>query len=272
MTQGYFFIALGKRFILESYLLSNTLRVVGDNKPISILIHQEDLEFAKSFNSFDNFVFFEPKGMIWKQCNTSFERNCLYPRLHLLDYLPYDETIITDTDMLCQYNPQHVWSYMGNKKMPIVMLGRINDPNWHWGKIDKVSKSFGKHVPHVHGGFFYINKNQFNSQFFNFAKEIFFKYDDYSCLRAYGGGRVDEIIFAICHSYFDIMPLEFDEYPVMTFNYDYNIEIPSKLQTENKQNVYLENYIPFIHMFEKMEGVNFKALYSKIIKSLDKNI
>jgi hypothetical protein len=71
---------------------------------------------------------------------------------------------------------------------------------------------------------------------------------------------VDEIIFAIAHSHFDMNPIPFDAFPVMSFNYDKSIEIPSKLQTEGGQNLVMNDYIPFIHMFDKMEGDNFKNI------------
>jgi hypothetical protein len=264
MSQGYLFIALGKRYIDECALLSNTIRKSGDEKPISLLVYEEDVEYAKTFNMFDQFVLFKPSGNIWEESKTGFEKFCLYPRLYFPEYLVYDETIITDSDMICQYNPQHVWDYMSKQELSVRMLGRKNDPNWHWGRINQVSQAFSKHVPHTHGGFFYLRKNDFTNKFFDYAKEVFFKYDDYQCLRAFRGGRVDEIIFAICHAHFDITPIEFDEYPVMTFNYTPNIKVPSKLQTEGNQNIEMQNYIPFIHMFDKMEGSNYKSLYGKI--------
>jgi len=51
----------------------------------------------------------------------------------------------------------------------------------------------------------------------------------------------------------------------MSFNYTPDIQIPSKLQTEGGQNVEMTDYIPFIHMFDKMGGENFTALYNKIM-------
>ena len=79
------------------------------------------------------------------------------------------------------------------------------------------------------------------------------------------GGKVDEIIFAIAHSNFNIWPIEFGEYPIITFNYSADIKLPSNLQTENGDLRYMNDYIPFIHMFEKMHGYNFKSLYSQIM-------
>jgi hypothetical protein len=54
----------------------------------------------------------------------------------------------------------------------------------------------------------------------------------------------------------------------MTFNYTPDMVIPSKLQTEGGQNIELNDYIPFVHMFDKMDGDNFKSLYSKIMNGV----
>jgi hypothetical protein len=94
---------------------------------------------------------------------------------------------------------------------------------------------------------------------------VFYRYDDYKCKRAFRGGKVDEIIFAIAHSHFNLLPIPFDEYPVMSFNYTQNVEIPSKLQTEGDQNLMMNGYPSFIHMFDKMDGENFKSLYKRIM-------
>lgn len=266
INQGYFLIALGKRYIDECYMLAETIGKHGDKRPVSLLIHPEDEEYARSRYMFDKLVHFKPDDDLWKECNTGFEKFCLYPRINFEKYLPYEENIIVDSDVLCQYNPDHVWDYMSKQPFPIRMLGRLDDPNWHWGSIGEVSKAYGKHVPHVHGGFFYLRKNIFLKQFFTYCRVVFYRYDEYKCKRAFRGGRVDEIIFAIAHSYFSINPVPFDEYSVMTFNYGLDIDIPSKLQTEGGQNIEMNNYPPFVHMFDKMEGLYFNALYDKIMR------
>jgi hypothetical protein len=267
MKQGYFYITLGKQYIDECVLLVNTIRKNGDNRPVSLLIHQEDEEYAKEKGLFDQYVYFNPSGSLWDECETSFEKYCLYPRLHLDDYLIYDETIITDTDVLCQSSTDNLWNYLSNQKHSLRMLGRKVDHNWHWGHIDSVSKRFGKNVPHVHGGFFYLRKDRLNlGKIFSTCKMFFYAYDDYGCIRGFRGGRVDEIIFALTHSFFNISPIEFDEIPIMTFNYGPEVQIPSKLQTEGSQNIEMNDYIPYVHMFDKMGGSNFTALYNKIME------
>lgn len=265
MTQGYLLVALGKRYIDECVLLVNTIRKQGDNRPVSLLIHADDTEYASSKGLFDFLPHFDPQGDIWENCETDFEKFCLWPRLHFNDYLVYDETIIVDSDVLCQAPTENLWKYLSEQKMPVVMLGRHEDHNWHWGYIDEVSKRFGKNVPHTHGGFFYIRKGINTGKFFSVSKMMFYSYDDYGCIRGFRGGRVDEIIFALTHALLNVLPVPFDELPAMSFNYTPDIKIPSKLQTEGGQNVEMSDYIPFIHMFDKMGGENFTALYNKIM-------
>lgn len=268
MTQGYFLIALGEYYIQECAILTQTIRKQGDTRPVSLLVHPQDVEYAKNLNMFDQFVLFQPSDDLWKECQTGFEKFCLYPRLKFNEYLPYDETIIVDSDVLCQYNTDSLWNHLSNQELPIRMLGRKNDPNWHWGSIHEVSKAFGKHVPHVHGGFFYLRKDVFLESFFTYCEEVFYRYDEYRCKRAFRGGRVDEIIFAIAHSFFDMDPVEFDDLPAMTFNYEPYLQIPSRLQTEGGQNIHMRDFIPFVHMFDKATGANFRALYNKIMNGV----
>lgn len=265
MSQGYFFIALGERYIDECCLLANTIRKSGDTRPISLLIFKETEAYARSKNLFDQLVDIQPVCPIFYQCETNFEKYCLYPRINFDSYIPYTENIIVDSDVLCQSNPDHIWKFCQKSETGIVMLGRKDDPNWHWGTIGEVSQAIGKHVPHVHGGFFYLRKNPFLRKFFDCATHAFFNYDTYKCKRLFRGGRVDEILFAIAHAHFNMVPVEFDEYPVMTFNYDTSIKVPSKLQTEGGQNVEMNDFIPFIHMFDKMEGDAFRSLYDRIM-------
>lgn len=267
-TQGYLFITLGKEYIDECVFLVKTLRKNNDNRPVTLWVHSSDEKYAKSLNMFDDFIHFNTdlNVSIWEECKTSFEKYCLYPRLLFDKVLPYDETIITDTDMICQYSTNSVWDFLSEQNLGVRMLGRKYDYKWHWGSILEVSRSYGKHVPHVHGGFFFLRKGIEVDMFFEYCREVFFKYDEYKCKRAFRGGKVDEIIFAIAHSYFDMSPIEFDSRPIMTFNYARNIKIPSKLQTEGKQNIELDDYIPFVHMFDKAIGENFKSLYNKVMK------
>lgn len=268
MAQGYFLIALGEYYVKESVVLTQTIRKQGDDRPVSLLVNDTCEDYARSTEMFDQYVKFDPNGPIWQESTTNFEKHCLFPRIHFDKYIPYDETMIVDTDVLCQYSTEKLWTTLTNQPIDIRMLGRYNDATWHWGTISEVSQAYGKHVPHVHGGFFYLRKSDFVNKFFDYCRQVFFDYDKYKCKRWFRDGRVDEIIFALAHAQFDIRPVEFDDIPIMTFNYNEQVQIPSRLQTEGNQNVELEDFIPFVHMFDKMTGSKFRSLYHRIMNAV----
>jgi hypothetical protein len=268
ITRGYLLIGLGRKYIDECFNLVLTLRKQEDNYPVTILIHESDIEYTQNRSLFDNIIFFKPDvdSDLWELCKTNFEKFCLYPRLHLNEYTPYDQTIIVDSDELCQYSTNDVWDIVSSKDFPIQMVGRKGDSNWHWGTINDVTQAYGKVVNHVHGGFVFMNKRDNRTKlFFNYLKEIVFKYDEYNCKKWYDGGMTDEILFAIAHSYFDNDPISFDEFPIITFNYGTDINPPSKLQTEGNQNKIMESPIPFVHMFDKIHGRQYNTLFRKIL-------
>lgn len=266
MVQGYLLLAIGKKYIDECILLVETIRKQKDNRPVSIVINDNDREYAEKCGIFDkiiNFVIFDQE--LWNECYTGFEKFCLYPRLFLHKYICYDETIVIDSDVLCQYSPESIWRYLHLLPQPIVQLGHINDPSWHWGTINEVSEAFGKNVPHVHGGFFFIRRDPWINEYFGFAREMFMKYDEYKCKRWYQNGRVDEILFALAHAHFNINPIDFYDIPIMTFNIIDDMEFPTKLQTEGHGKL-MDNYIPFIHMFAYKPGhTMYKIMKNKII-------
>lgn len=263
--EGYLFVAIGKKYIDESYNLSITMRKNNDERPISLLIKSEDEDYAKEKKIFDKLIFFEPTDQLYKDCTTSFEKFCLYPRINFEKYIPYEKTIITDTDMLCIHNMDQVWEICSKNSQPVQMLGINYDLNWHWNCIEEVIQAYGKHIPHTHGGLFYIKKNKSIEDFFSYSREVFYKYDEYKCKRFFRGGKVDEIIFAITFSKFGYKPIEFHEYPIMTFNLLGEVILPTKLQTVNGSYKIMDSPISLVHMFEKSEGINYQKLFKRIV-------
>lgn len=269
-TQGYFLLALGTKYVHECAMLVRMLRKQGDSRPVTLLIHPEDKVHAVSLGLFEDYVDFSPHDQEYWGLFRGVERWFIYPRLYLDVYIsqhvPYDHTIVVDSDVLCQSGTHRVWEYMTHQPNDIVMLGFENDPHWHWGGVEAVSSAFGKHVPHTHGGFFYLRKSPFLHEFFSFCRDIFPRYGEYSCLSLYHGSfKTDEIIFAIGFANYGLRPLEFTEFPVMTFNYDATTRLPSKLQTVNGINKVMDDYIPFVHMFAKGLSDVFQTLYHRIM-------
>lgn len=276
MSRGYLFLALGKRYIDEVYNLVKTIDINGDTNPKSIVCFKEDGEYAKSLNVFDRIIEFKTCEL-FNECQNSFEKYCLYPRLNFKNYLVYDETIVLDSDMLCTYQTNSVWDWLSNQSRDIGMLGYNFDPKWHWNNWFNICQLNGFKMPHTHGGFFYFRKDSdILDSFFSYAKEAFLNYDKLHFLKLYRGGRVDEPCFAYAHAKVNLLPIEFTEFPIMTFQLSHEHErkscntmlisdIPTKLQTNSNINVTMNDYIPFIHMFGGKDGDNYINLYNKIM-------
>ena len=273
MSKGYMLLAFGEKYCVEAINLSKTIRKTGDVLPISIVCNESDVNLLQESNLFDNIIIHEFDHELYEtECNTSFERFCLIPRLLFNTFLVYDETIIIDTDMLCQYNPSHVWNNVGSLDQAVVMTGQNISPNWHFGFNHEVSKNLGKNVPESHGGFFYINKNHKDiNKFFELSIDVYKNYDSYKLRRMFRGGRVDEPIFAVVNAMMDYKVMEFGEEPIITFNYDDSIKLPSKYQTfgkfQNPNPKELKDYIPFVHMFLNDNG-RVRDEYPKLLNKL----
>ena len=271
MEQGYLLICLGQRYILESTFLVNTLRKNNDMRPVSLLIKETDLEYANSFNLFDNIIIYHPdyNDKTYIDCVNEFERNCVYFRINFDKFIPYDETICLDSDVLCQYSTDNLWDFLSKESFPVRNLGKKKaDSHWHWGQADIISNMVGKKIPAIHCGFNYVRKGLVTDDFFDRARDIFLNYDYFGLKRYFRGGRTEEGVFSLAYSETNADPIEYTGFPIMTFNYTKDEPIPSKIQIlldDNNARYEMEDYIPFIHMFEKMEGENFKIIYDRIM-------
>jgi hypothetical protein len=269
-TESYLLLALGRSYIDDCLDLFQTLRHFGDTRPINVVVLTKDEEYARSKKIFENIIIFEPEQhTLYPKCFTNFEKFCLLPRLELYNFLITDYTIVVDTDVLCSYHTTDVWNFCKNKNQDLIMLGSINNPQWHWGHWGNVCSKINIKAQETHGGFFFLKKTDQLQKIFLDATYCFLNYDKLGMLRLYQNGAVDEPCFSYAFSKNDLIPIEFGEFPIMTFNLGYLSEIPTKDMTEQFQaKVFPESfsYIPFIHMFEKNKGMNFKLLKQKILQ------
>lgn len=273
MTKGYMFIAFGKLYANECINLVKTIRKTGDELPASVLTSEKDAKFLEKTNLFDNIIKYDFNHYLHKNdCNTSFEKYCVIPTLRFNEFLPYDKTIITDTDMLCQYNPIDVWNQLSKPDYAVSGIGRNNSDDGHYGRNKIISEIINKPVPETHTGIFHIDKNHRDlDKYFKKTIEIYQNYESYGCLpQGYRGGRADEVIFSITNSLFDYKVNE--SRIIMTFNYHGDIDLPSKIQTFGKKNnpnaQEMDKFIPFIHMFKNELGRDrdYSQLLNRLLK------
>jgi len=257
MNRGYFFIAFGPRYIEEACNLVRLLRKFGDNYPASILCAAEEIEVIKSKNLFDKIIPFNFDNDFSKLDKTSFEKFGGTPKILMPEYLPYDETIYTDTDVLVQCNPVNVWNHFKDFNQPVVCTSAA--PNIHDLLNINISNHLQKNISDVmqtHTGIVYFNKK--NDKFDLFSEYLKYFWKNYSAygldVREFRGGKVDEHAFLAAVNKLDLKSASGATYPIMTHNYHYDIELPSNKITNGTMYNFmgeLDSPPPFIHMFKE---------------------
>ena len=169
-------------------------------------------------------------------------------------YMPYDKIISLDSDIICIYNPQHAWDFFNSTDMPFMCCGYDYEKCWHWNNVDKICKIINKKIPSIHGGVLYFNKkNNYFNKFYEISKEIMCNYDKYGCMRAFRGGMTDEVIFSIAMAKLDILPLNYEKYPIVSFNLPIDIKLPAFIQSregeDTKKHIITKYPTIFNHIF-----------------------
>lgn len=271
--EGYLLICLGRSYIEDALDFAETLRHCGDFRPIDIVVENKDKEFSFSTWKNGKVIIFNPQDHeLAPLCKTTFEEKCLLPRLNFNKFLLREKTIVVDTDVLCASSTDYLWKFLNNCEQPVIMTGSKLNLKWHWGHWGDICKRNEMKPIEAHGGFFFFRKkNEYDlaciKSFLEKAEDSFINYDELGFLRWYQNGAVDEPCFARAFSLMDWSPIEFSEFPIMTFNIDPEEKIPTKKQTADFQKKNMDSEIPFIHVFQKNKSLNFILLKEKILNT-----
>ena len=113
MTEGYFLMGFGTKYIDECIKMVQTLNVFDPNRPKALLTHLKDKNYLDSINTniFNNIIFIEEDDIKDDNLHNSY---CVRSRIHMPKYMPYDKVISLDSDIVCLYNPQHAWDFFNN--------------------------------------------------------------------------------------------------------------------------------------------------------------
>jgi hypothetical protein len=147
------------------------------------------------------------------------------------------------------------------------MIGSINNPVWHWGFWSEICTNLNINCYETHGGLFFFNK-EYKHEFekiLKYTEECFDNYNSFKMKNFYQSGRVDEPCFAYAFNKMGYKPINFKDFPIMTFNLSEHDEIPTKKMTEQMQNTIMDDYIPYLHMFSKNKSHNFIKIKEKIL-------
>lgn len=251
---GYLLLGFGKSFIDDAADLVESLRANRDLRCVDIVVRPEDVLYARRLGIFSHVHHYEVTADdLHPLCGTSFEKNCLLPRLRMQRFLRFDHTIVLDTDILNASPAEALWRRLEQTGQPIVMLGSRDNPSWHWGEWEGIALKLGIPCVETHGGLFYLNNSDPKAleAVFSLATQAFIEYDKMGMIRQYQEGAVDEPCFAYAFGKLGLWPLEFGEFPAMTFNIQATEPLPTYKMTEECQKRVFDSPIPFIHFFGK---------------------
>ena len=129
----------------EAARLVRTLRSAGrDAKPVAVLVLPSDVELAANTTAFQRVIPYQPKRHVRDGMDafarTDHERFNILPRLRAVDYAPWAEFIMLDTDVLCSAPTDGVWAAFRRSGQAVAAPGLAVDCKWHFGTVCDVSK------------------------------------------------------------------------------------------------------------------------------------
>lgn len=277
--EGYIFMGFGEKYIDECVLCAEMIESWDKNRPKAILTSKKDYKYAKSKFIFDDVVVLDyEKEEDLKDEKNSHNLYCVIPRVLMSKYLPYEKTLAIDSDIACISDPEPLWNYINLKNEPFICCGIEWEDIWHWGQVNKIVEKIGFKIPSIHGGVLCFNKS--HEKYQKFKEDCFdalHHYTDYGCLNNFRGGMTDEVIFSIAMARNNITPLDYVEFPVVSFNLPISIELPCYFHTRNgiEPGTYkkCDSPIIFNHIFFH-EGNNqtlyrwYKDFHKKIINNI----
>ena len=264
MSRGYLFYAIGDYWLDEAINLSKSIRKYGNDKyPISLVIKDDGIRKAKETNLFDKLIILNEESQLFTKTKLNHEKYGVIASFFMFDIAPYDETMIIDTDVLCLADTKIAWEKLTSKDQCFTPVGRNISPDWHFGNNRKLTQDLGFNIPETHNGCQVIKPH--HSDVPKFIENLLYSWDNYDKLgfqRKFRGGACQEINFGYASGKMNYEVIEFGEEPIMTFNIGIDWDIPTKIQTAEKNKVMYDN-IPFIHMFKPHRNT-----YLELVKKL----
>jgi hypothetical protein len=235
MSEGYFLMGFGEKYIKECQLMVETLKVFDNSRPVVLMTQEKDQIYIDDNTIFDKIIYVDPNDIVDENPHNSF---CVKSRIHMPKYMPYDKMMSLDSDMICLFNPQHAWDFFNNTNQPFMCCGYDYEKCWHWGRVDQIIDKIGYKIPSIHGGVLYFNRTHDKFQkFYELTIDALNNYDNYNCIRAFRGGMTDEVIFSIAMGKLQILPLKYEEYPIVSFNLPIQIKLPAYIQSREGEDI-----------------------------------
>lgn len=273
---GYFLSAIGEDHILMANNFATTLKVNGDGRPVCILVKPEHVGFARDLKFIDFVIEYSPSPDY--NVMTDHERFCGMAKIDFHDKIPMDKYIMVDTDFLCCNRTEHVWKMLEDKAQPVVNFGVIDAPWWHWNELPNIEKKTGYKLSYTCGDIVYFDKSheKFDEYILDVRDNFVNKYEKNGCKRLFGPhkSKTEEVAFAITAGKYGYEPVEMHQFPIINYNPQpsepyHHFKFPFESLAD--KNTVFNIRPPFIHLWDKLFGINYQRIFFEIITGIVHN-
>lgn len=217
-AEAYVMIAYGDKYVLEAIHLVNSIKKFDTSRDFILISNaQNQYHFDQVINIEHEFI------------NESNNHNkfCVLARIMAPKYIDHKRFIMIDTDILCMNDPSYVWNTFKSNNNCFNCISGRDGSNWHWGYIDLIKQHNSLRMLPVHGGIIYFNKE--SHKFKQYYKDLVYgleHYDDLGFKREFrNNAMTDEIIFSYANAKFNIIPFDYVENPIVSFNLNHKYDV-----------------------------------------------
>lgn len=241
MSKGYITTAFGASFIQDAYMLCSSIKKY-ESALFAVLT---DVKTNVPKKCFDKVILYDTDSSI----KHPHERYNVDVMLHMNSWLPFDETIFVDSDII-RTKPDNLFIFFYEKSkafnQSVLMFGKKKDCKWHFGTVCQIERQIGVRLSHTHAGIIYLRRGHMLNEFFRHANFASNNYDNFHFLRLLkAGSKALEIHLSYAMGKMNWYPIEFSRQNTLCFN--------ANMQTGN-------GIFSHVHMFNR--EMHHKLYYS----------
>ena len=263
-SEAYVMIAYGDKYVLEAINLVKSIKKFDTTRDFVLVSN------ITSHELFDKIINIEHEFI---NENNNHNKFCVLARIMAPKYIEYDRFIMIDTDILCMNNPAYMWdTFKSNDNCFNCIKGRDGSA-WHWGHIENIIRQNKLSMRPMHGGIIYFNKT--SEKFTKYYEDLLYglaNYDKLGFKRQFRNqAMTDEIIISYANAKNNIIPFDFVDYPIVSFNLNDTCPVNEHIISWGTSSTTFKTSGPtlFNHFTGLNEYAHISNLYNKWLEKLN---
>lgn len=262
-NESYVVIAYGHKYVEQANNLIKSIKKFDQIRKCILISN------IKKNELFDEIIDIENEFV--HEANNH-NKYCVLARLFAPKYIKSCERfIMIDTDIVCLNDPEFMWKSLASTNNCFNCVGGRDHKVWHWNNITNINDKLGMTLNPMHGGVIYFDRSHPN--FDKYMENLIFGLENYDKLgfkRLFrNNAMTDEIIFSYANSKLGITPLDFVDYPIVSFCLRSDIDVSTKIVSwGTTQTTFNTEHPTVLNHFTGLNDNNFIRLYSKWLDKL----